>query len=177
MKPARMQMQLHVVSRSGYPPRNLPHRFIAEVGGLQSFDEESGTDPKLRKTIEYKTEAVFLSADLPQNNGFGDRSHFRITEITTDAEFGVYSYTNHDWVSITHDFQLLFILRFPPHRKIPGSALRGDARPTRWPDLQCPDPICKSRRHTARYGFDVRRCPGQRMHNRRRYPVFHNAAL
>jgi hypothetical protein len=114
MKPARMQMQLHVVPRSGYPLRDLPHRFIAEVGGLQSFDEESGTDAELRKTIEYKTEAVFLSADLPQNNGFGDRSHFRITEISTDAEFGVYSYTNRDWFSITHDFQLLFISRFSP---------------------------------------------------------------
>ena len=109
MKPARMQMQLHVLSRSGYPPRNLPHRFIAEIGGLQSFDEESGTDAELRKTVEYKTEAVFLSADLPQNNGFGDRSHFRITEITTDAKFGIYSYTNLDRLSISHDFRLLFI--------------------------------------------------------------------
>jgi len=104
MKPARMQMQLHVVSRSGYPPRNLPHRFIAEIGGLQSFDEESGTDAELRKTIEYKTEAVFLSADHPQNNGFSNRCHFRITEITTDAELGVYSYTDLDWFSITHNF-------------------------------------------------------------------------
>ena len=109
MKPARMQMQLHVVPGIGYPPPNLPHRFITEVGGLQSFNEESGADVKLCKTIEHKTEAVFLSGDRPQNNGFGDRSHFWITKITTDAEFGVYSYTNLDWSSISHGFGQFFV--------------------------------------------------------------------
>jgi hypothetical protein len=109
MKPARMQMQLHVVPCIGYPPRNPLHWFITEVSGLQSFDEESGADVELPKTIEHKTEAVFLSGDRPQNNGFGDRSHFWITKIATDAELGVYGYTNLDWSSISHDFQLFFV--------------------------------------------------------------------
>jgi hypothetical protein len=46
-------------------------------------------------------------------------------------------------LSITHNFQLLFIFRFSPYREIPGSTLRGDARPTRRPDLHCPDPVCE----------------------------------
>jgi hypothetical protein len=116
MKPARMKMQLHVVSGVGYPPRNPAHRFITEVGGLESFDEESRADVELRKTVEHKTEAVFLSADRPQNNGFGDGRHFRIIEITTDAEFGIYSYANFDRFSISHDLRPLFISRFSPNR-------------------------------------------------------------
>jgi hypothetical protein len=98
-----MQMQLHIVSRIGDPPRDLPHRFIAKVGRLQSFDKEGGADPELRKAIEHKAEAVFLSSDRPQNNGFADGSHFRVIEIAANAELGVYGYADLDWFSICHD--------------------------------------------------------------------------
>src|SRR5262249_34436418 len=152
MKPARMQMQLHIVPRTGYPPRNPLHWLITEVGGLQSFEEESGTDAESRKPLEYKTEAVFLSADRPQNNGFGDGSHFRITKITADAEFGIYRYTNLDRFSISHDFRLFFMSGFQIVKCGKRSPRRGS------PDPHYQDPIAKLPRRTARYErCDIRR--------------------
>src|SRR5215469_8675110 len=89
MQPARMQVQLHVLSCLGYPSRDIPHRLVTEVGRLQSFDEEGSAGPEFGEIIKQETDAMLLSVNLPENHGLADRKKFRIVEITTDAELGI----------------------------------------------------------------------------------------
>ena len=89
MQPARMQVQLDIVPGFGNPSRNAAHRFVAEIGSLQRFDEEGGLHPELGKAVEQKTEPMFLAPDRPKNDRFRDRGQFRMLEIAADAEFGI----------------------------------------------------------------------------------------
>src|SRR5207237_5669558 len=89
MKPARMEVELHVMPGRGYPSRDATHRLIAEVSRLQSFDEKSSAHPELGETIKQEAEAMFLPVNLSQNYGFGDRVEFGVFKITTDTKLGI----------------------------------------------------------------------------------------
>ena len=89
MEPARVQVQLHVLSRLDYPSRNPAHRLIAEIGGLQGFDEKRRSHPERGEAIEQKAEAVLLPINCSQHDGLGDWGQLRVVEIATDTEFSI----------------------------------------------------------------------------------------
>jgi hypothetical protein len=84
-----MQVKLHIVPGIRYPPRDPAHRFNPEIGCLQGFDEEGGSQSKLVKTIEQKSQAVLFPVALAKDNRLGNRGQFWVLEITTDAELGI----------------------------------------------------------------------------------------
>src|SRR5215469_18223561 len=89
MQPARMQMQLRIVSSLGDPSGDAPHRFVAEISCLQRFDKEGGLDPEFGKTVEQKPQPFFLFSNPPQYNRLGDRCQCRVLEISPYAAANV----------------------------------------------------------------------------------------
>ncbi len=74
--PARMQVQLHIMARGLDPQRQFAHRPIAEIVGIERFDEKSRLGAERREcTGGFGPDACFGTGDTGEEGEFWVRTH------------------------------------------------------------------------------------------------------